>query len=65
MYWPPVKVNIQVNGFAIPMEVDNDASTSLLNWDTFQKINISSQFVLWPQNTSYEHIVGKLFPPKE
>ena len=36
---PPIKVNIEVNGFAIPMEVDTGASTSLLNWDTFQKIN--------------------------
>ena len=28
------------------MEVDTGASTSLLIWDTFQKIDIDSQFVL-------------------
>ena len=45
---PPIKVNIKVNGFVISMEVDTDALTNLLNWDTFQKINISSQFILSP-----------------
>lgn len=45
---PPVKVNIEENRFVFPMEVNTGASTSLLNWDTFQKINISSQFILSP-----------------
>lgn len=34
---PPIKVNIEVNGFIIPKEVDMGTTTSQLNWDTFQQ----------------------------
>ena len=34
---PPLKVNIEVNGFVYLMEVDTGASTSQLNWDTCQQ----------------------------
>ena len=61
---PPVKVNIEENRFVFPMEVNTGASTSLLNWDTFQKINISSQFILSPTKCKLETYSGKIALPK-
>ena len=61
---PPVKVNIEGNRFVFPIEVDTGASTSLLNWDTFQKINISSQFVLSPTKCKLETYSGIVVLPK-
>ena len=57
---PPITVNNEVNGFVIPMEVDTGTTTSLLNWDTFQKINISSQFDLSPTKCKFQTYSGKI-----
>ena len=61
---PPIKVNIEVNGFFVPMEVDMVTSmTSLLNWDTFRKINICSQFVLSPTKCKLQTYSGEIISP--
>ena len=57
----PIKVNIEVNGFVVPMEVDISASTCLVNWDTFQKINISSQFILSPTKCKLQTYSEEIF----
>ena len=61
---PPTKTNIEVNEFVIPTGVNTGASTSLLNWDTFQKINVSSQFVLLPTKCKLQTYSGEIALPK-
>ena len=62
---PPIKVNTEVDESVISKGSDNDASASLLNWDTFQKINVSSRFVSLPKKCKLQMYIGGLFGPKE
>ena len=51
---PPIKVNIEVNGFVVPMEVDTGALTSLL---------LTAHFII--NKMQVTNIVGKLFYPNQ
>ena len=45
---PPITVFIIIAGHNLPIEIDTGASISLLNWETFQKVNYESDISLLP-----------------
>ena len=61
---PPIKVNTDVDESVISKESGNGASTSLLNWDTFQKIKVSSQFVSLLKKCKLQMYIGGIVRPK-
>ena len=59
---PPITVFITIAGHRLPIEVDTGTSISLLNWETFQKINCESNISLLPTKSklkTYSGDIGK------
>ena len=71
IYWlltsnitPPTTVFITIAGHKLPIEIDTGASISLLNWETFQKINCESNISLLPTKSKLKTYSGEIVSPK-
>ena len=61
---PPTTVFITIAGHKLPIEIDTGASISLLNWETFQKINCESNISLLPTKSKLKTYSGEIVSPK-
>ena len=61
---PPITVFITIAGHRLPIEVDTGTSISLLNWETFQKINCESNISLLPTKSKLKTYSGEIVSPK-
>ena len=60
---PPITVFITIAGQNLPIEIDTEASISLLNWETFQKINCESNISL-PTKSKFKMYSAEIVSPK-
>ena len=61
---PPITVFITIAGHKLPIEIDTGASISLLNWETFQKINCESNISLLLTKSKLKTYSGDTVSPK-
>ena len=61
---PPITVFITIANHKLTMEVDTGASISLLNWNTFQKLNCKSNISLLPTKSKLNTYSGEIVSPK-
>ena len=61
---PPMTVFITIAGHKLPIEIDTGASISLLNWETFQKINCESNISLLLTKSKLKTYSGDTVSPK-
>ena len=61
---PPIMVFITIAGHKLPIEIDTGASISLLNWETFQKINCESNISLLQTKSKLKTYSGEIVSPK-
>ena len=61
---PPITVFITIAGQNLPKEIDTEASISLLNWETFQKINCESNISLLPTKSKFKMYSAEIVSPK-
>ena len=60
----PITVFITIANHKLPIEVDTGASISLLNWNTFQKLNCESNISLLPTKSKLKTYSGEIVSPK-
>ena len=60
----PITVFITIANHKLPIEVDTGASISLLNWNTFQKLNCKSNISLLPTKSKLKTYSGEIVSPK-
>ena len=60
----PITVFITIANHKLAIEVDTGASISLLNWNTFQKLNCESNISLLPTKSKLKTYSGKIVSPK-
>ena len=56
----PIAVFITIANHKLPIEVDTGASISLLNWNTFQKLNCKSNISLLPTKSKLKTYSGEI-----
>ena len=61
---PPITVLIIIAGQTLPIEIDTEASISLLNWETFQKVNHELNISLLPPESKLKTYSGGIVSPK-
>ena len=61
---PPITVFITIAGQNLPIEIDTEASISLLNWETFQKINCESNISLLSTKSKFKTYSAEIVSPK-
>ena len=61
---PPITVFITIADHTLPIEIDTGASISLLNWETFQKVNYESNISLLPTKSKLKTYSGETVSPK-
>ena len=60
----PITVFITIANHKLPIEVDTGASISLLNWNTFQKLNCKSNISLLLTKSKLKMDSGEIVSPK-
>ena len=61
---PPITVFITTAGHTLPIEIDTGASISLLNWETFQKVNHGLDISLLLTESKLKMYSGEIVSPK-
>ena len=61
---PPITVFITLTGHTLPIEIDPGASISLLDWETFQKVNHELNISLLPIESKLKTYSGEIASPK-
>ena len=60
----PIVITSSIENQNIPIEIDTGASVSLINWETFKKINCKSNIILSPTSCKLKTYSGKIINPK-
>ena len=60
----PIVITISIENQNIPVEIDIGASISLINWETFKKINCKSNIILLPTSCKLKTYSGEIVNPK-
>ena len=60
----PIIITIMIENQNVPIEIDTGASISLINWDTFKKINCKSNIILPPTSCKLKTYSGEIVHPK-
>ena len=60
----PTVITISIENQNIPVEIDTGASISLINWETFKKINCNSNIILLPTSCKLKTYSGEIVNPK-
>ena len=60
----PIIITIMIENQNVPIEIDTGASISLINWDTFKKINCKSNIILSPTSCKLKTYSGEIVHPK-
>ena len=60
----PIVITSSIENQNIPIEIDTGASVSLINWETFKKINCKSNIILSPTSCKLKTYSGKIINQK-
>ena len=60
----PIIITVMIENQNVPIEIDTGASISLINWDTFKKINCKSNIILSPTSCKLKTYSGEIVHPK-
>ena len=63
-FMPPITVFITIAGHTLPIEIDTGALISLLNWETFQKVNHGLDISLLLTESKLKTYSGEIVSPK-
>ena len=61
---PPITIFITIADHSLPIEIDTGALVSLLNWETFQKVNCESNISLLQTESKLKMDSGEIVSPK-
>ena len=57
---PPITIFVTIACHTSSIEIDTGASISLLNWETFQKVNYKSDISLSPTKSKLKTYSGEI-----